>query len=118
MSSGEKSADVHDAASVKSSRSELDKAIDAKTEDVYTEGSLDPVYQAKATILNDALQEIGMGKYQVRREIAFSKFEAKTDARSECIVVLVCRCWIWMAFVSLYATLISFCFVLTTPLKR
>ena len=63
MSSGEKSADVHDAASVKSSRSELDKAIDAKTEDVYTEGSLDPVYQAKATILNDALQEIGMGKY-------------------------------------------------------
>ncbi|KZV63897.1 MFS general substrate transporter [Peniophora sp. CONT] len=62
--SSEKSADVRDAASVKSSRSDLDKAIDAKTEDVYTEGSLDPVYQAKATILNDAFQEIGMGKYQ------------------------------------------------------
>ena len=71
--SSEKAADVGDAASVKSSRSELDKAIDAKTEDVYTEGSLDPVYQAKATILNDALQEIGMGKYQVRHEGRLSR---------------------------------------------
>jgi hypothetical protein len=41
--------------------------IQADTADVYQseEGSLDPVYQAKARILNDALQEIGMGKYQV-----------------------------------------------------
>jgi hypothetical protein len=28
--------------------------------------SVDPVYQAKARVLNQALQEIGMGKYQVR----------------------------------------------------
>lgn len=28
------------------------------------EGSLDPVYEAKATVLNTALQEIGMGRYQ------------------------------------------------------
>ncbi|KAG6332981.1 hypothetical protein ID866_6109 [Astraeus odoratus] len=34
------------------------------TKDIYAEGSLDPVYHAKAKILNDALQEIGMGKYQ------------------------------------------------------
>jgi hypothetical protein len=34
------------------------------TEDVLPEGSTDPVYQAKARILNDAIQEIGMGKYQ------------------------------------------------------
>ncbi len=32
--------------------------------DVF-EGTLDPVYEAKAKILNDAIQEIGMGKYQV-----------------------------------------------------
>ncbi len=35
-------------------------------EDLHDEGSVDPVYQAKARILNQALQEIGMGKYQVR----------------------------------------------------
>lgn len=29
------------------------------------EGTIDPVYEAKARILNDAIQEIGMGKYQV-----------------------------------------------------
>lgn len=34
--------------------------------DIFTEGALDPIYQAKARILNEALQEIGMGKYQVR----------------------------------------------------
>lgn len=27
-------------------------------------GSLDPVYEAKAIILNKAIQDIGMGKYQ------------------------------------------------------
>ena len=35
-------------------------------EDLHDEGSVDPVYQAKARMLNQALQEIGMGKYQVR----------------------------------------------------
>lgn len=39
--------------------------IQAHTEDVYEDSSLDPVYQAKARLLNNALQEIGMGKYQV-----------------------------------------------------
>ncbi|KIJ62126.1 hypothetical protein HYDPIDRAFT_95026 [Hydnomerulius pinastri MD-312] len=38
--------------------------IQAETRDIFTDDSLDPVYQAKARILNDALQEIGMGKYQ------------------------------------------------------
>jgi hypothetical protein len=31
---------------------------------VLEEGSLDPVYEAKARILNKAVQDIGMGKYQ------------------------------------------------------
>ncbi|TBU29718.1 MFS general substrate transporter [Dichomitus squalens] len=31
---------------------------------MFEEGSVDPVYQAKARVLNAALQEIGMGKYQ------------------------------------------------------
>jgi len=35
--------------------------------DLYddSEGSVDPIYQAKSRILNQAIQEIGMGKYQV-----------------------------------------------------
>lgn len=36
-----------------------------KIEDLYEEGSIDPIYQAKARVLNRAIQEIGMGKYQV-----------------------------------------------------
>ncbi|KAL4248788.1 MFS transporter superfamily protein [Abortiporus biennis] len=33
-------------------------------DDLFEEGSVDPVYQAKARLLNAAIQEIGMGKYQ------------------------------------------------------
>jgi hypothetical protein len=40
-------------------------SIQAKTEDLYTDDAVDPIYQAKARILNNAFQEIGMGKYQV-----------------------------------------------------
>lgn len=44
----------------------------AKTQDVYDEPGLDPIYHAKAQILNDALQEIGMGKYQASSCFPFS----------------------------------------------
>jgi hypothetical protein len=33
--------------------------------DLYEDASIDPAYQAKARILNRAIEEIGMGKYQV-----------------------------------------------------
>jgi hypothetical protein len=33
--------------------------------DLYEDGTVDPVYQAKARLLNTAMQEIGMGRYQV-----------------------------------------------------
>jgi hypothetical protein len=32
---------------------------------LYEDGSLDPVYYAKTLALNRAIQEIGMGRYQV-----------------------------------------------------
>ncbi|RDX40469.1 MFS general substrate transporter [Lentinus brumalis] len=32
--------------------------------DLFEDGSVDPVYQAKARLINSALQEMGMGKYQ------------------------------------------------------
>ena len=34
--------------------------------ELYEEGSIHPVYRAKASLLSSAIQEIGMGKYQVR----------------------------------------------------
>lgn len=37
--------------------------------DLHDDGSVDPVYHAKARVLNQALQEIGMGKYQVRASV-------------------------------------------------
>ncbi|KAF8761683.1 Sugar transporter, partial [Rhizoctonia solani] len=36
----------------------------AAEDDILPKGSVDPVYQAKAELLNAAIQEIGMGKYQ------------------------------------------------------
>ena len=35
-----------------------------KTTPVLDSDSVDPVYQAKAQVLNNAIQEIGMGRYQ------------------------------------------------------
>jgi hypothetical protein len=40
--------------------------IRAETQNILTDDAVDPIYKAKAHILNNALQEIGMGKYQVR----------------------------------------------------
>ena len=36
----------------------------SSTADLFEDGSVDPVYQAKARVLNAAMHEIGMGKYQ------------------------------------------------------
>ena len=33
--------------------------------DLFSDENVDPVYQAKSHVLNQAIQEIGMGKYQV-----------------------------------------------------
>ncbi|KAF9265777.1 MFS general substrate transporter [Marasmius fiardii PR-910] len=50
---------------LKKERGDSDRGeIHATTEDIFTENALDPVYQGKARVLNDALQEIGMGQYQ------------------------------------------------------
>jgi hypothetical protein len=46
-------------------RSDLEIVIRGDTEIVHGYDSLDPTYVSKVKILNDALREIGMGKYQV-----------------------------------------------------
>lgn len=38
----------------------------AKIVDIYDDDAVDPVYRAKVHVLNGAMQEVGMGKYQVR----------------------------------------------------
>lgn len=43
-------------------------ALHTHTRDLYGEddSGVDPVYEAKAKMINDAFEEIGMGRYQVR----------------------------------------------------
>jgi hypothetical protein len=36
---------------------------EGQVDDLYSAGEIDPVYAAKAHLLNDAMQSIGMGKY-------------------------------------------------------
>jgi hypothetical protein len=68
--------------------------------DLYEEASVDPVYQAKARILNQAIQEIGMGRYQVgsRR----SHFYVNTYVLNSFPVVSVHRRWLWLVRVSVF----------------
>lgn len=48
-------------------------SVFAETQDVFgnVDSGVDPVYQAKARILNDAFQQIGMGRYQACRHIIY-----------------------------------------------
>lgn len=41
--------------------------------DIYDGESVDPVYQAKSHAISCAIQEIGMGKYQVRHTIRMTQ---------------------------------------------
>lgn len=72
--------------------------IQADTENVYEHDSLDPVYAAKAKILNDSLQEIGMGKYQVRPSLN-SSCKVVLLSRSHPQVVSIYRRWVWLVLV-------------------
>ncbi len=62
---------------------EAKRAITVDTHDVFNEeeSGVDPVYQAKARLLNDAFQEIGMGKYQVRSS-GFRDLRAQVTLRA------------------------------------
>ena len=39
--------------------------------DLFSDETVDPIYQAKAHVLNQAIQKIGMGKYQVSCRINY-----------------------------------------------
>lgn len=77
-----------------------DVYIHKANDDIYEDGTLDPVYQAKARVLNAAIQEIGMGKYQVRRLwFRANCEELKADERRDLVVPLHRR-WIRLVRVS------------------
>ena len=73
-----------------------------RTHNIYSEGTIDPIYQAKAMILNDALQEIGMGRYQVWPRFSF-RLHCLTAA-----VVSFFRGWVRVVFVSILLELFYF----------
>ena len=59
---------------------------------------MDPVYHAKPRVLNRALQEIGMGRYQVQiRTLLPSVLEIVTVS---ILVGAIFRRWFWTLFVS------------------
>jgi hypothetical protein len=58
---------------------EVDVAI-AEAPAAVLEGSLDPVYEAKARILNKAIQDIGMGRYQWQVRSLASRFAYRSAA--------------------------------------
>ena len=72
--------------------------VGVATHDVFDgdEAGVDPVYQAKARVLNDAFQEIGMGRYQVR---ALSVDRIRKAERGG-IVVPLHRRRLWLVLVS------------------
>lgn len=42
-----------------------DASVQSSPINLYEDGVLDPVYHAKTLVLNHAIEELGMGKYQV-----------------------------------------------------
>ena len=67
----DKSADEKNAMDAEFNTVEIeDSDQDHKTLELFD--TVDPVYQAKARILNHAIQEIGMGKYQVNTGLRLS----------------------------------------------
>lgn len=79
-------------------KDEIGFGVQADIRDIFTDNSLDPVYQTKARILNDALQEIGMGKYQVSHRAACGPHLPLLILVSE-VVPVPCS-WFWLAVVS------------------
>ena len=61
-------------------------------EDLFEEGAVDAVYQAKARVLNAAVREIGMGRYQVRCIFACSA-ERCADFEQWCLFTVAGFGW-------------------------
>ena len=82
---------VSHSSSKKSSNDAEAHPVKGETYDVFDgdEAGVDPVYQAKARILNDAFQEIGMGRYQARLYSYFSPPTAKAQGCAQWYLFIV-----------------------------
>ena len=64
-------------------KSETSVRVHETTNDIYSiddTPGLDRVYHAKARLLNDAIQDIGMGKYQVRPDFIHREISTNTSS--------------------------------------
>ena len=79
-----------------------------ETLDLYEGDEKDRAYQTKVRILNHAVQEIGMGKYQVRDRSSIHAFfrSDKDFILPDVIVVPLRDCWFRLVFVRLSMTLL------------
>ncbi len=93
---------------------DLGKSVYQDTEGVYAHDSLDPIYVAKAKILNDAFREIGMGRYQVCL--------LWTSVSMRCLRATVLQWYLfivtgfgWLSYVSLLFTTLCIIFTSRPP---
>ena len=58
---------IYEGDEIKEKEVEVSDSVEVDSlDDLYDDDSVDPVYRAKAHLLNKAVIEIGMGRYQVR----------------------------------------------------
>lgn len=58
-------------------------ALGADDAGAIPKGTIDPVYEAKARVLNRAIQDIGMGWYQWRKQTICDQSLTSSDSRSQ-----------------------------------
>lgn len=84
-------------------KNERETPTSVQTVEALLSGNVDPVYAAKAQVLNDAIQSIGMGRYQVIPSFPFFHRAVHPSVTMYCrahymsfIVGLVHCSWIWI----------------------
>lgn len=79
-------------------QSDLEIVTRGDTEIVHGYDSLDPTYVSKVKILNDALREIGMGKYQVWSAYYGLRYPSVISTNLTVVVSFCCH-RVWLAVV-------------------
>ena len=72
--------------------------------DLFSDETVDCIYQAKAHVLNQAIQKIGMGKYQVSCRINYAFFDRSGICSP---VVSLCGRRLWLGCVRFYCACVQ-----------
>lgn len=72
-------------------------ATSKQLDDLYDDSTVDPTYHAKAHVLNTAIQNIGMGRYQVEIDVSVYRL-LLTDCQ---YYLFICAGFGWFAYVHL-----------------